>query len=456
MAHALAAFAVADAPVPDDVRDRLGLHLLDVVGCGIAAVGAGVAGHASALASAQGGAPEASLIGASERVPAALAAFANGTRCHGLDFDDTHEVGICHASAVVGPAALAVGERRGRSGGDVLDAYVRGCEVAVRIATVFADGAYARGFHPTGVCGAFGAAAAAARLEGLDERLTLAALGVAGSLASGLLEYLSDGSATKPIHAGWAAQAGVQAVLLAASGAAGPTRVIEGEFGLLASHGARPDDAGAIVDELGERWEAAAMSIKAFPACHFAHASTWAAAETVATHGLRPDDIAAIVVRIPHAGEQMVLDPIEAKHHPRTPYDAKFSLPFTVAHHIVRGGLGLDAFSEASIADPDVLALARRVAAEPLGPADGTVSRFGGGARTITRDGRELDRLLPHAPGSPGNPLDEAAVLAKFRDNAALALPPERAETLADALRTIASSASLAAIADPLSRSRPR
>jgi 2-methylcitrate dehydratase PrpD len=456
VAHALATFAVTDAPVPDDVRDRLALHLLDVLGCGVAAVGAGVAGHAAALAIAQGGAPEASLIGASERVPAALAAFANGTHCHGLDFDDTHEAGICHASTVVGPAALAVGQRRGRSGGDVLDAYVRGCEVAVRIATVFADGAYARGFHPTGICGAFGATAAAARLEGLDERLTLEALGMAGSFASGLLEYLSDGSATKPIHAGWAAQAGVQAALLAASGAAGPARVIEGEFGLLASHGARPEDAGAIVGELGERWEAAAMSIKRFPACHFAHASTWAAAETVAAHGLRPGDIAEIVVRIPPAGEQMVLDPIDAKRRPRTPYDAKFSLPYTVAHHIVRGSLGLDAFSEASITDPEVLALAGRVAAEPLGPADGTVSRFGGGARTITRDGRELDRLLAHAPGSPGNPLDEASVLAKFRDNAELALPRERAEPLADAVRAITSSASLDAITDPLSRSRPR
>ena len=456
VAEQLAAFAVADTPVPGAVRDRLALHLLDVVGCGVAAVGTGAAGYATALATAQGGAPEATLLGSPERVPAALAAFANGTRCHALDFDDTHEAGICHASSVVAPAALAAGERGGCSGAEMLDAYVRGCEVAVRLAIAFADGAYARGFHPTGICGAFGAAAAAARLAGLDVERTRQAFGVAGSFASGLLEYLSDGSATKPIHAGWAAQAGVQAAVLAAGGATGPARVVEGRFGVLAAHGADPDAAGAIAAGLGEHWEAAAMSLKPFPACHFAHASTWAAAETAAEHGLRPDDIDAIVVRIPFAGEQMVVDPIEAKRRPRTPYEAKFSLPFTVAHRIVHGELGLAAFSATSIADPAVLALAGRVAAEPLGPADGAVSRFGGGARTITRAGATYDRLLTHAPGSPSNPLDEAAVLGKFRDNALLALAPDRVEPLAHALRTVASAATLDAIAGPVAEARPR
>ena len=456
VAEALAAFAVDPAPVPDPVRDRLALHLLDVVGCGLAAVGTGAAAHASDVAAAQGGAPEASLLGAEARVPAALAAFANGTRCHGLDFDDTHEAGICHASTVVAPAALAAGERAGRSGAEVLDAYARGCEVAVRVAIAFAEGAYARGFHPTGVCGAVGATAAVARLEGLDAARTRQALGVVGSFASGLLEYLSDGSATKPIHAGWAAQAGVQAVLLAAAGATGPARVVEGGFGLLAAHGARPEAAAAIADGLGEHWEAAAMSIKPFPACHFAHASTWAAAETAEEHGLAPDDIAEIVVRIPPAGEQMVVDPIAAKRRPRTPYDAKFSLPFTVAHRIVRGELGLAAFSEAAIADPDVLALAGRVAAEPLDRADGAVSRFGGGARTVTRAGTVFDRLLRDAPGSPRNPLPDAAVLAKLHDNAALAVADEDLAPLTEALRGVAALTTLEPIAAPLRAARPR
>lgn len=455
VAERLAAFAVGDAALPADVRERLALHLLDTLGCGLAAVRTGAGTHATTVAAAQGGTSEASLLGSPARVPAAVAAFANGTRCHALDFDDTHEGGICHASAVVAPAALAVGERRGRSGRDVLDAYARGCEAAVRVAIAFADGAYARGFHPTGVCGAFGAAVAAARLERLDACTAVHALGVVGSFASGLLEYLSDGSATKPLHAGWASQAGVQAVALAAAGATGPARVVEGDLGLLAAHGADREAAVAIADGLGERWEAARMSLKPFPACHFAHAPTEAAARVVAEHALAPDDIAEIVVRIPDAGWHLVLDPIGDKRRPRTPYEAKFSLPFAVAHRLVHGQLGLGAFTEAAIADPAVLALAERVGAERLRPADGAVSRFGGGARITTRSGATLDRLLAHTPGSPGCPLDEAWVLAKFRENVARALPDAEVRALADALRGIDAAPTVDAIMRAAAAARP-
>lgn len=437
VAERLAAFAVADSPVPAAVRERATLHILDTIGCGMAAVGTGAAGHAAAVAAQQGGTREATMLGWPERMPAALAALANGTRCHGLDYDDTHEAGICHASTVVAPAALAVGEAQRRSGADVIDAYVRGCEVAVRLATAFADGAYGTGFHPTAVCGAFGAAAATARLDRLDECQTAQALGVVGSFAAGLLEYLSDGSATKPIHAGWAAQAGIQAARLADAGATGPARVVEGERGLLAAHGAARDGGAAVVADLGQRWEAAAMALKPFPACHFAHASTWAAAEIAAEHRLGADDIAEIVVRISPAGVPMVLEPLGAKRRPRTPYDAKFSLPFTVAHRLVHGGVGLDAFTDEAIADAEVLALARRVSWEPLRPSERDISRFGGGARIVTRSGRSLDRLLRHAPGSPHNPLDEAAVLRKFRDNASLVVQADEARRLAEMVRAL-------------------
>ena len=181
------------------------------------------------------------------------------------------------------------------------------------------------------------------------------------------------------------------------------------------------------------------MSIKPFPACHFAHASTWAAAEIASENQLAPDDIAEIVVRIPETGIHMVLDPLAEKHRPRTPYDAKFSLPFTVAHLIVRGSLGLDAFSDESIADPEILDLARRVRAEPINPAHEDHSRFSGGARTITYDGRRFDRWLPHAPGSPNNPLDEEWILRKFSENVALAVQSDQVEPILRAVRGIGS-----------------
>jgi 2-methylcitrate dehydratase PrpD len=438
----LAAFAIGSPAeaIPPDVRSRAELHVLDALGCGIAAVGLQSAAHATAVAVAERGRPEASILGESERVPAAAAALANGTRCHGLDFDDTHEAGICHVSTVVAPAALALGEACRSTGGEVLDAYILGSEVALRIAIALADGLYARGFHPTSVCGSFGAAAAASRLLGLEPSAAANALGIVGSFASGLFEYLSDGSATKPLHAGWAAQAGIRAARLAQAGATGPDTVVEGRFGLAASHTGSAPDADALLDGLGERWEVANVSIKPFPACHFAHASTWAAAELAAERGLRPADIAEIVVRVPAEGAALVLDPLADKHEPRTVYDAKFSLPFTVAHHIVHGHLGLSAFTERAIRDPDVLALARRVRGEPLPDPP---SRFAGGARVVTTTGDGLDRMLAHAPGSPRNPLDEDWLLAKFRANAELALDAAVAAELAATLRALDAAPSL-------------
>jgi 2-methylcitrate dehydratase PrpD len=252
-----------------------------------------------------------------------------------------------------------------------------------------------------------------------------------GSFAAGLFEYLGDGSQTKPLHAGWAAQAGVQAARLAGAGHTGPATVVEGRFGLVASHTDAPPTAG-MADSLGDTWEIENISIKAFPACHFAHSSTWAAAELADAHGLSPNDVEQIFVRIPAEGEPLVLEPLGDKHEPRTPYDAKFSLPFTVAHHLVHGRLGVSSFSPESIRDPDVLALAQRVRAEPLGEAP--PSRFAGGARVVTRAGEELDRFVAHVPGSPANPLDEDQVLTKFAANAEPALGAPATEELVNAV----------------------
>jgi 2-methylcitrate dehydratase PrpD len=432
----LASFAVATAPgeIPASVRARAALHLLDAIGCGVAAVGTGAGRHATTVAETQGGEPRSSLLGSAKRIAPAPAALANGTRCHSLDFDDTHELGICHSSAVVAPAALAVGEVEGASGAEVLDAYILGSEVALRIAVGTADGLYARGFHPTSVCGVFGAAAAASRLLGRDATVTTNALGIAGSFAGGLFEYLSDGSATKPLHAGWAAQGGILAAELAAAGGTGPGSVVEGRFGLIASHTDAAPDASEIAGELGERWEVAQLSIKPYPACHFAHASTWAAGDLFADRDLSVEDIEDVVVGVPAEGVPLVIEPAADKVAPRTPYDAKFSLPYMVAHRLVRGHLDLDSFATERIGDPEILAVARRVRGVTLKDPP---SRFAGSAAIRSASGQTFEAMLEHAPGSPANPLDERWILAKFRANTALGLPTEKADTLMELLRTL-------------------
>ena len=439
--------------VPEEVRSRARLHFLDALGCALAAVGTAAGTHATRVAVAQGTTQIATLIGDSDRVSPAAAALANGTRCHSLDFDDTHERGICHSSAVVAPVALALGQAQDSSGRAILDAYIVGGEVALRIAVATADGLYARGFHPTSVCGVFGAAAAGARLLALDAAAATNALGVAGSFASGLFEYLSDGSATKPLHAGWAGQAGIQAAQLASAGATGPATVIEGRFGLVASHTDSQIDEREVTGALGERWEVSQLSLKPFPACHFAHASTWAVGELARENQLVPDDVAEVIVQVPAEGVPLVLDPLDDKHTPRTPYDAKFSLPYTVGHLLVHGRLDLASFSPDRIHDPHVLAVARRVRGDVL---DDPPSRFAGRTLVRTTLGAEFESLIEYAPGSPRNPLEEQWVLDKFTTNAQLAMSAAKARELLGRLRALDELESVEPVCELLAQANDR
>lgn len=405
--------------VPGAVVDAAAQHILDTLGCGLAAVGMGEGDAGARVAVAQGGRSEATVLGAAERVPAASAALANGMRCHALDFDDTHEASVCHISTVVVPAAMAVSEARAVSGADLVAAVLAGSEAVARIGMAAHGAFHARGFHPTSVCGVFGATLAAARLIGLDAGAATRALGIVGSLASGVFEYLADGSPTKPLHAGWAAQAGVQAAALAGAGAAGPASILEGRFGLYATHADGPADLAAQLGDLGERWETTQIAFKPYPACHFSHAAVDAAVE--AADGASAAEIDEIVVRIAPPGVPIVLEPAEAKRAPSTPYDAKFSLPWCVAARIVDGRLDAASFGESRFADPEILALAARVRHEPW-PQSSAPSPFSGAAVVRRRDGGVAEAVLDVPRGAPGRPMAEGDVVAKFTANARLAV----------------------------------
>jgi 2-methylcitrate dehydratase PrpD len=427
------------ADVPAEVRAVARDHILDALGCGLAALGVGEALAGLAVAEDAGSGP-ASAIGRADRVPAAAAALANGMLCHGLDFDDTHEASIAHVATVVVPAAIAVAEAVGATGAQTLAAIVAATETVTRIGMAAPEGFHRRGFHPTGVCGVFGATVAACRLRGMDAETTTRALGLAGSMASGIFEYLADGSPTKPFHAGWAAQAGVQAAALAAAGARGPSTVLEGRYGLLATHVDVAHDMGAQIADLGERWESPLVAIKPYPACHWIHAAVDAAVE--ATGDLAPGEIDRIVVRIPEVGEPIVLEPLAQKRTPVTEYDAKFSLPWCVAARIVHGRLDVRSFV-GDIADPAVLALAAKVEYEPW--QGDFASVFAGGARVEARGTSRA--VVNDAPrGAPGNPMTHDDIVAKFTANATLSLPAEAAGRIAAAVDGLDDAADVAAI----------
>jgi 2-methylcitrate dehydratase PrpD len=431
-AEQLADFALSLSweDIPDEVVEAAKLHFLDTVGCGLAAHGLGVATEGRAAMAELGGEPQASVIGLDEGLPAPNAAFANAMICHGLDFDDTHSDSVSHVSVVVCPASLAVAEATGASGRELLTAVVAGNEIVTRIGAAASGLFHARGFHPTAICGVFGAAAASARLVGNDTSTAASALGIAGSFAGGLFAYLDDATATKPLHPAWAAHGGVLAARLAGLGAQGPPGVIEGRFGLYhafvgATEGELPIEAE--IASLGERWETPRIAYKPYPACHFIHGSLGATESVV--DQVDPAAIEDVVVIVPEAGVSLVLEPAEAKLAPRTVYEAKFSLQYSTAVMLVRGSAGLSAYTEEAIADPRVLELARKVRYETK-EYETYPAAFPGGVRIRLRDGRTIEAELPHQRGGPENTLTADDVRAKFRENAALALDPDSAATL--------------------------
>jgi 2-methylcitrate dehydratase PrpD len=403
--------------VPADVVDAAKLHVLDVLGCGLAAHGLGIAGEGRQAMAELGGEPESSVIGLESGLPAPNAAFANAMLCHGLDFDDTHSDSVSHVSTVVVPAAASLAEARGADGRELLTAIVAGNEIVTRIGMATPGAFHRRGFHPTAICGIFGATAAAARLGGLSHAETASALGIAGSMASGLFAYLDDATATKPIHPAWAAHGALVAARLASLGAEGPPGVLEGRFGLYHAFVDERVDLEPQLADLGERWETPRIAFKAFPACHFIHGSLGA---TASLGQVDPDEVEEILVTVPEAGVSLVLEPAESKVAPRTDYEGKFSLQYSTAAMLVHGRVGLATYTPDALADERVLGLARKVRYETKEYASYPAA-FPGGVRIALRNGETLEADLPHQLGAPENPMTAEQVRDKFRENAALA-----------------------------------
>lgn len=419
--------------IPAAVVDAAKQHLLDAIGCGLAAHALDIGGAARRVALDMGGTPEATVIGSAARLPAPAAALANGTLMHALDFDDTHSGAIAHVSTVVAPAAMAVADACNADGRSFVTALVAGNEAVTRIGMAAVGEFHARGLHPTSIAGVFGATVAAATLVGSDRQTATSALGIAGSMASGLFAYLDAGTPTKPIHAGWAAQAGIVAARLAQAGAEGPATVFEGRFGLFDAFLGRIPDLDSEFHDLGSRWETLKIAYKPYPCCHFMHGALGAAASL---GRIDPEAIADIHVAVPAGAVSLVLEPEDAKFAPRTTYDAKFSLQYSLASLIVHGSLGIGSYTPEAIRDPSVIALARRVSYEvrefPTYP-----QAFPGAVEIALRDGRRLDAELAHQEGGPENPLGPSMIADKFRENVAAALDDAAAAELERAVLAI-------------------
>ncbi len=388
--------------------------LIDVVGLCV------TARHEDYITSALAGCDDdgpCTAIGHTRTFSSASAAFVNGTAAHGEDFDDTFEGGPVHAGAVIVPAVLAACERHRLNGPAALLGIAIGTEVMCRLSTVVPKATHKAGFHPTAIFGAMGAAAGVSAAFGLTAKQTVDALGIAGSFASGIIEYLAEGAWTKRLHPGWAAQSGIRAALLARGGFYGPRTVFEGVHGLFhgfahTTHG----DYAALTEDFGTHWVTETLAFKPYPCGTMAHPYI-DCAKRLAARGIKPTDVKELICEVAEGTVHRLWEPLAAKQRPSNGYAAKFATPFILATGFVKSGVGLDAFTSSAVQDNEVLALAAKVR-YVIDPANPYPNNFTGHIRAVLNDGSVIEERQPHFRGGAHEPLTRADIVEKFALNA--------------------------------------
>ena len=395
------------------------------LGCAIGAARHEAAEAAIAAVRLLEPAPQASVPGRADKVDMASAALVNGITSHTFDFDDTHLKTIIHPAGPVASALLALGEHRGASGRQLIDALVLGIDVACRIGNTMYPDHYDRGWHITGSTGMLGAAAGCARLLGLDEHRTAMAIGIAASQPVGLREQF--GTMTKPFHPGAAARAGLMSALLASQGFTASERALEAPRGFVQV----ASDKRAwheVTDELGERFEISFNTYKPF-ACGIVIHPSIDACVRLRAQGIAPEDVERIELRV----HSLVLE-LTGKKEPKDGLQGKFSVYHGCAVGLIHGRAGEEEFSDAVVNDPRVIALRNRVRAV----VDDGIAEESVHVSALLRDGRRVEVRVDHAIGSMHNPLSDAQLEAKFDALAAPLLGAQRSGRITEVCRTLA------------------
>jgi len=398
--------------VPASVRECARNLLVDVTGLCIAAR---KSDYIASLKKSLDPGGECTAPGHAETFKAEDAAMLNGTAAHGEDFDDSFEGGPVHSSAVVVPAVLAACERFGRSGRDALLGIAAGVETMCRLSLVAPRKIHDAGFHPTAVLGALSSTISVSKALGLDQRQSVHALGIAGSMAGGLGEYLADGSWTKRLHAGWAAHCGLHAARLAKEGFTGPRTVLEGKRGVFSAF-ARGDAFDFEKLTFEDPWLMNGLTFKPY-ATGTMNQPYIDCALRLAKRGFAAEEVAEVLCETAEGYVQRLWEPLADKHRPPNAYAAKFSVPFNIAVAFVTGGAGFAAFSPQTIADPRVLALAGKIR-YAIDPANPYPRGYTGHVRMQLKDGRVFEERQPHIRGGAAEPLSREEIENKFKSNA--------------------------------------
>ena len=430
LSEQLAAFVAgitADA-IPVAVVHKTKRHILDTMGAALAGAAASETRSAVAVMNADGHG-DAAVWGTRRSLGVRSAAFVNGVAAHALELDDAG--GCDHSGAVVMPAVFAALNCTPRpvSGREFLAAVVLGYDVGRRV--LEACGGYSPhngyGWHSTMTCGVFGAAAASARILGLDAPQTAAAFGHAGSFSGGLWGFIHDASQTKRMHTGRASEGGLLAALLAREGVTGPTQVFADKWGGFFNAFARDTrEPQALLHELGENWKIMRCSIKPHASCRSAHAAVDATLDLAHSTPFSLDELEGVHIRLSGFVANMC-----GGRDLRVLASSQMSLPYAVASALVNGHAALAAYLEAARREPRMAATMERITLE----VDPSMSDLDEPIVTLTRrDGTSSSRQVLTPLGDPRNPLSDAALLAKYRSLATIVLDDASTNALADAI----------------------
>ncbi|HSR72728.1 MAG TPA: MmgE/PrpD family protein [Kiloniellales bacterium] len=402
------------ARLPAPLTDKLECLVLENIGLCVAARRRDYVAAVLASCEADGAC---TAIGQGRALDSYGAALVNGIAAHGEDYDDTFEGTPVHVGAVLVPALLAACQSRNLDGRALLRGLAVGAELSCRLALVAPTAMHRAGFHPTAVIGALGATAGVGAALGLDARKLASALGTAGSFASGIIEYLSEGTWPKRIHAGWAAQSGIRAAYLGERGFLGPRTVLEGPHGYFFAFAepSIPRDYDQVTNELGETWWAETLAFKPY-ACGTMCQPFIDCALRLKAAGVDPARIREIHCTVGEGTVHRLWEPRAEKTAPSSAFSAKFSTPYGIAIAFVDGKAGLEQFTDARVSDPAVRGLAAKVTYE-IDPNDEYPHNYSGYLRVTLDDGKVVEERQPHLRGGKREPLSRDEIVAKMRAN---------------------------------------
>ena len=430
--------ALPVAAFPRSVLERTAVCFEDTLGVAFAAASLDVGTAALRVALRTGSGP-ATVWGTGVGVSAGEAAMANGMLSHAMDYDDLHAPAIMHSSAVVVPTAIALAEYKASGGPEMLAAAAVGYQVAGALGRLAPGSFQEHGFQSTGVLGTFAATAIAARLLHLTPVQAVHAYGIAGSMASGLMEFLSDGSDVKQMHTGWAAHSGLRAAEFAAAGFTGPATVFEGRFGIFRSFARKTVESATLeASDLGH-WEVGDMAPKPYPACLCVHPQVQATLELRARGEIAPerlDEIVELRCEVPRFYVPLVYEPVAKKRAVRTPYEGRFSAPYCMARALLDGCLTVASFTSDKLADPRASAIAGKVTYREEELPEFPQS-FPARVTAVRRDGTEAVAYVGHNLGGLGNPLTDRDIDRKFIDCTANALGDVQSRGLLASIRRL-------------------